>query len=295
YRFDFTKGFTNQPGDGWAYDESRIRILQRMTDEIRKRKADAIVIFEHLTDNSEEKALAEHGIWLWGNLNYSMNEATMGYGNELSNGSPKGDLSWASYKQRGWTAPRLVSYMESHDEERIMFKNTAYGKTVTGYDAKDLATALKRTEAAAVMLLSIPGPKMIWQLGELGYDFPLEGNGADRLAKKPIRWGYYEEPNRRALYDVYAKMIALRKSNPVFSTSDYATDLAGNFKYVALRSPEAAAVAMANFDVAALSKAVSFGEAGIWREHFSGEELTVASATENVTLAPGEYRLYFKK
>ncbi|MDR2058243.1 MAG: alpha-amylase, partial [Dysgonamonadaceae bacterium] len=61
YRFDFTKGFTNTPGDGQAYDASRINILQRMTDEIRKRKSDAIVIFEHLADNSEEKVLAEHG------------------------------------------------------------------------------------------------------------------------------------------------------------------------------------------------------------------------------------------
>ncbi|MDR3366751.1 MAG: alpha-amylase, partial [Prevotellaceae bacterium] len=195
YRFDFTKGFTNKSGDGWAYDESRIRILQRMADEIRKRKEDAIIIFEHLADNSEEKALAEHGILLWGNLNRNMNEATMGYGNAPNGNTLKGDLSWASYKQRGWTKPNLVAYMESHDEERIMFKNTAYGKKdTTGYDVRNLATALKRTEAAAVIFFSLPGPKMIWQFGELGYDYPLEEKGADRLEKKPIRWNYYEEP-----------------------------------------------------------------------------------------------------
>ncbi|MDR1120165.1 MAG: alpha-amylase, partial [Dysgonamonadaceae bacterium] len=194
YRFDFTKGFTNTSGDGWAYDASRIRILKRMTDEIRKRKKDTVIIFEHLADNREETELAEYGIMLWGNMNYNMNEATMGYGNESNGGSLKGDLSGASYKERTWTVPNLVAYMESHDEERIMFKNTAYGKvdTQTGYDVTDLSTALKRTEAAAVMLLSVPGPKMIWQFGELGYDFPLEGNGADRLGKKPIRWNYYD-------------------------------------------------------------------------------------------------------
>jgi 1,4-alpha-glucan branching enzyme len=293
YRFDFTKGFTNKPGDGYAYDQSRIDILTRMANAIWKHKQDAIVIFEHLTDNREEKALAEHGILLWGNLNYSMNEATMGWGAELDNGAPKGDISSASYRHRGWTAPNLVAYMESHDEERIMFKNTAYGNAAGEYNVKDLATALKRTEAAAVMLMSIPGPKMIWQFGELGYDFPLEGNGADRLTKKPIRWDYLDDPNRKALRDVYAEMIALRTADPVFSTPDYTTDLTGNFKYVALTSAEKAAVAIANFDVVPATKPVSFGQTGTWREHFSKTEITVTSPTENIQLTPGEYRLYF--
>ena len=295
YRFDFTKGFTNKAGDGQAYDQSRINILTRMANEIWKRKKDAIIIFEHLADNSEEKALAEHGILLWGNLSYSMNEATMGWGGELSNGSPKGDISLASYRQRGWTAPNLVAYMESHDEERIMFKNTAYGKASGEYDVKNPTTALQRTQAAAVILLAIPGAKMIWQFGELGYDFPLEGNGADRLAKKPIRWSYYDDPNRKALHDVYAEMIALRTGSPIFSSHDYTASLTGNFKYIALKSDDQAAVAMANFDVVPATAQVYFGQPGAWREHFSNTEITTAAATETIQLAPGEYRLYLKK
>jgi hypothetical protein len=185
--------------------------------------------------------------------------------------------------------------MESHDEERIMFKNTAYGKSSGGYDAKDIATALKRTEAAAVLFLSIPGPKMIWQFGELGYDFPLEGNGADRLGKKPVRWDYYDDPRRKALHDVYAQMIALRKNDPLFSTSDYTADLTHNFKYMVLKSPDKTAVVMANFDVVPVAKNVNFGAAGNWKEHFTNAEITTAAETETVTLAAGEYRLYFKK
>jgi hypothetical protein len=265
-----------------------------MTDEIRKRKQDAIVIFEHLADNSEEKVLADYGILLWGNINYNMNEATMGWGNESNNGSLKGDLSWASYKQRGWTSPNLVAYMESHDEERIMFKNNAYGNAVaeTGYDVKNLATGLKRTEAAAVMLLSIPGPKMIWQFGELGYDFELNN---DRLGKKPIRWDYYEDPDRKALYYVFAKMIALRKENSVFSTTDYSIDLTSNFKYIVLKSSNETVVAMANFDVVPVTKSVNFSQAGNWKEYFTNAEIATDAATENITLQPGEYRLYFSK
>ena len=47
FRFDFTKGFTNTPGDGMAYDPSRIAILERMADQIWKVKPDAYVILEH--------------------------------------------------------------------------------------------------------------------------------------------------------------------------------------------------------------------------------------------------------
>jgi 1,4-alpha-glucan branching enzyme len=288
YRFDFTKGFTNKSGDGQAYDKSRIDILKRMTGEIRKRKQNAIVIFEHLADNSEEKELSDYDILLWGNMNYGMNEATMGW-------VQNSDISWASYKQRGWTKANLVAYMESHDEERIMFKNESYGKTTNNYDVKDLATGLKRTEAAAVILFSLPGPKMIWQFGELGYDFPLEGNGADRLGKKPIRWDYYDEPDRKALHDVFAEMIDLHKNNPTFSTSDYTTDLTGSFKYIVLKTAAETVVAMANFDVEPVNKTVSFGKSGNWKEHFTGNTISTSSASESVTLNAGEYRLYFSQ
>jgi len=101
FRFDFTKGFTNTTGDGWAYDQSRIDILKRMADEIWKRNDDALVILEHLTDNSEEKVLANYGMMLWGNLNYNYAETAMGY-NE--------NLSWGIYSNRSWDEANLVSW-----------------------------------------------------------------------------------------------------------------------------------------------------------------------------------------
>ncbi|MDR0799594.1 MAG: alpha-amylase [Dysgonamonadaceae bacterium] len=288
YRFDFTKGFTNKPGDGWAYDESRIKILKRMADEIWKRKRDALVILEHLTDNSEEKVLDNYGMLLWGNINGNTNEATMGW-----NESNKSDLSGASYKQRAWEKPNLVAYMESHDEERLMFKNLKYGNSNGSYNVKDLPTALQRNAAAAVVFFSIPGPKMIWQFGELGYDVSIDENG--RVGKKPIRWEYYDQPDRRALYDVSSKIINLRTTRPVFSTTDFSISLAPNFKYVVLKSAQETVVAMANFDVKEVSKDVNFEKTGNWQEYFTNSTLTTTANTENITLQPGEFRLYFSK
>lgn len=296
FRFDFTKGFTNNPGDGWNYDQQRIDILKRMADQIWKRKKDALIILEHLTDNSEEKALAEYGMLLWGNLNYRMNEATMGWIQKNTDGSWNSDISWGAYKERGWALPNLVAYMESHDEERLMYKNNRYGKEENGYDVKDLSTGLQRTAGAAVLFFSLPGPKMMWQFGELGYDYFLGSTAEEgRLEKKPVRWDYYDEPGRKALHDVFATMITLKKENAVFDTGNFTYELKEPFKYVALVSSDKNVVAMANFDVVDVAKEVNFGRTGTWTDYFTGQKLTTSSPTGKIILAPGEYRLYFSE
>ena len=296
FRFDFTKGFTNTPGDGQQYDPARITILKRITVEIRKRKNNAIIIFEHLADNSEERELSDYGILLWGNMNYNTNEATMGWGDESGGGSLKGDLSRASYKNRGWNRPNLIAYMESHDEERIMYKNEVYGKSIAGYNVKDLAVGIQRTKAAAVILLSLPGAKMIWQFGELGYDYKLGSSMEEgRLERKPIRWDYYDVAERKSLYDLFSQMLRLRRDTDYFSTENYSADLLNNFKYVTLISASKSAVSMANFDVTVLSKSVNFGKSSTWKEYFTGTEITTDSENKTITLLPGEFRLYIEK
>ena len=168
FRFDFTKGFTNTPGDGSAYDQSRIDILTRMYDSIKAFNPNAYVILEHFTDNTEEKVLANHGMMIWGNSNYNYNEATMGY-----HDSGKSNFSWISYKNRGWNEPNVMGYMESHDEERLMYKNLTYGNSSGAYQIKQLPTALKRMELAGVFFFTIPGPKMVYEFGERGFDYSI--------------------------------------------------------------------------------------------------------------------------
>ncbi|MFV0331132.1 MAG: alpha-amylase family glycosyl hydrolase, partial [Dysgonomonas sp.] len=301
FRFDFTKGFTNKAGNGWSYDASRINILKRIADEIWERKSDAIVILEHLTDNSEEKVLSDYGLYLWGNMNGNFNQATMGWENN--------NINDASYINRGWTKPNLVAYMESHDEERIMFKNRQWGNSNNPpYDVKDLNTGLKRTEAAAVLLMAIPGSKMIWQFGEMGYDFSINSrsdghwedtdtyrNGTYRLVSKPIRWDYLDVSSRKSLHDVYAKMIKLRNQNPIFSTNDYSIKEDDLYKQILLKSSTGNICAVANLNVTATAKSVTFGKTGEWEDYFTGEILTLTTTNQIIELQPGEYRLYISK
>lgn len=292
FRFDFTKGFTNTVygPSSWAseYDASRISILKRMVTEIRKRKNDAIIIFEHLSDNAEEKELADLGILMWGNHNHNFSEAVMGY-----HDGGKSNFSWASYKQRGWQQPNIVGYMESHDEERIMYKALTFGSAITGYSVKDVYNSLKRSETAAVFLLSIPGPKMIWQFGELGYDISINEGG--RLGKKPPKWEYVNNADRAQLFNIYSHMIKLKKSEDVFSTNDFTLNVAGSVKSIALNHQGNHVRLVGNFDVVIKSVSPGFSKTGWWYNHFDGDSIMVTNLSQQVTIAPGKFNFYTTK
>lgn len=295
FRFDFTKGFTNtQTADeGSAYDASRIAILKRMADEIWQVNDEAYVILEHFAHNSEETELAEYGMLLWGNMNYNYNEATMGY-------IPNSNLEGASYRSRGWDSPHLVSYMESHDEERLMYRNIRWGNSNRDYDTKQKGTALRRMELASTFYFTIPGPKMIWQFGELGYDYSInhcpDGSVSEecRTGRKPVRWDYYEDWSRKRLFDIYSILIDLKKSHPVFGTDDFSTSLAGEMKKIHLNHPDNQVTVLGNFGVTSGDITPDFQTTGTWYEFFTRESLDVTDVSAVINMQPGEYRLYSK-
>lgn len=293
YRFDLSKGFTqrNNPGNvaAWsAYDQSRINILKRMYDRMRQVSSDCYMILEHFADNNEEKELSSHGFMLWGNINHDFSEATMGY---------PADLSWASYAQRGWQSPNVVAYAESHDEERLMFKNLMYGAASGTYQVKDTATALARCEAAAVLLATLPGPHMIWQFGELGYGYSINHcpNGtideSCRVANKPIRWDYTGQPARRRLYDVHAAINHLKTSRQVFRTRDFSYSLDQPVKTITLRDSSMNVVFVANFGTTDLRKVLFLPHAGMWYNYFSGDSVLFGDH-DTLQIDAGNYALF---
>ena len=284
FRFDFTKGFTNTAGDGGSYDASRINILKRLADRIWTVNPKAYVILEHFAPNNEEKILAEHGMLLWGNLNYQYNEAVMGF---------TSDLSWGVYKARDWVVPNLLTYMESHDEERLMYKAINFGSSGSNYNIKDINTALRRIELAALFFLTIPGPKMIWQFGELGYDISIDHNG--RTGEKPILWIYYTITERYRLYTFFKVLNNLRKTEEVFGTTDFNFSLAGKQKSIQLNSTSQKINILGNFDVADASILPAFQQTGKWYEYFTDDSIIVSGVNDPVNLHPGEYRLYTTK
>lgn len=279
FRFDFTKGFSNNSNN---YDNDRINLLKRMADTIWSKHPNAYVILEHWADNNEEKILANYGMMLWGNVTHGYQESAMGY-------PSNSNLSWGVYKYRLWNEPHLISYMESHDEERIMYKNITYGNTTGQQNAKNLLNGLKRTEGLAALMLTTPGPKMIWQFGELGYDISIDY--ICRTCNKPILWNYFTENSRKRLYDVYKASIELRKSHPVFTGDDFTYSLNGAVKSLKLNDPSMNAVVIVNIDVNPQDKTIDFQHNGWWYEYFSGDSIQI-NGTSIISLDPGDYKVF---
>ena len=314
YRFDLSKGFTqtsnpDNVGAWGAYDGSRIAILKRMADKIWAHTPDAYVILEHFAQSQEEKELTEYkadqgkGMMVWGNLNYAYRQNAAGF----TDGS---DVSSIYHKNRGWGYPHIVGYMESHDEERMMYTNLKSGNSSGSYSVKNKNTALNRVQGAFVYFLTIPGPKMLWQFEELGYDYSINhctnGSVSDacRLDPKPVKWTYKDESARQRVFDVVSDLNRLRKTYPVFSTGD-ATLFSGtaSVKQLVLKSVpytttpvsanEMNVVVVVNFDVVEKTQNVSFPHTGTWFSYYGyGSSLTVTGNSVSMTLQPGEYKMF---
>ncbi len=298
FRFDLSKGFTQNNTLGnfgaWnALDNSRINILNDYYNYIQTTEPGAYVVLEHLSDNPEETILANNGMLLWGNLTHQYQQASMGY-------STDSNLNWGSYTNRGWSSPKLVTYAESHDEERLMYKNINFGNSNGGYDIHNLETALDRQELAHTFLIPIPGPKMIWQFGELGYDYSInyctnDGtiNADCRTYAKPVLWNYRDVIERYKVYQVVSALNNLKKNEALFSTTNFDVDLAGMGKRIHLNSTPLNATIVGNFNVTGISMVPGFQHTGTWYDYFTGTLVTVDDLTTSFNFNPGEYHLYF--
>lgn len=295
FRFDLTKGFTQKNTLGntnaWGQlDESRVTILTDYAGTIWKHNPDAVVIFEHLSDRPEEKRLAEfgqeygNGIKLWNNQNHAFCEGAMGWQSSC-------DFSglWT-----GQSMPfgSLVGYMESHDEERMGYKQTQWGN---GEAKTDLSMRMKRLEQNAAFFLLVPGPKMIWQFGELGFETSI--NDPDRVAMKLPHWEYLDVPERKGLYDAYAELITFRRTYPEFFDDDATFTQrvsSANWKDRQISCIDAegrAFTVVGNFDVAAAESTFNLPVEGAWRE-YGAEDATVTNGSSiTLNLSPAEYRI----
>jgi 1,4-alpha-glucan branching enzyme len=310
YRFDLSKGFTqtvSNESTAGNYDASRIAILKRMADKIWSHTPNAYVILEHFAAESEEKELAEYkanegkGMMLWGKMTDQYNQNTMGYNSNT-------DIARIYHGTRGWSTAHLVGYMESHDEERLMYKNLQFGNVAGNYSAKLLSNALKRMEAANTLFYTIPGPKMLWQFGELGFDYSINRcddgtlSGDCRLSIKPTVWEYMDDYERYRLFAQAADLIRLKKGISAFQdgTAIFSSDnlvkqvIVKNKEYTTtpVDSTQMSAVMVANFELQSKSVVVNFPHPGTWYEYYTGESLNVTGNSATITLSAGAYRMF---
>lgn len=294
FRVDMSKGFTQNNTIGniaaWnAYDQSRVNILNEYGNYVWSITPGAFMILEHFSDNSEETALSGQGFLFWGDMNSSYSDAAMGYSS---------NLDWGLASNRGWWAKGLVTYMESHDEERLTTRSINFGNSSGGYNVRDTATALRRNGMAAALLFATPGPKMLWQFGELGYDFSINtcGDGSINsnchLENKPIRWDYPAQSSRRDLFRVYADMIHLHTTEAAFRNDPLEYSMNGLVKTIRLANSFRNFAVIANTDVAPQSRNLYLPFLGTWYSLLDQDSITTNSNNYWITLQPGEFKVF---
>lgn len=317
-RWDLTKGFTQEcsPSDENCtndYHSDRVQILKQYADYQWSIDPKSYVIFEHLGNNGsaqEETEWANYridegkGIMLWGKATNNFNQNTMGY-------SSDSNFNWLNHTVKGFNKKHLVGYAESHDEERIMYKNLQWGASNNSYSVKDLNTSLERQKALGAVLFTIPGPKMLWQFGELGYEYSINYcndetiNDGCRTDPKPIQSeiGYTKDINRKSVYEIWSKIIELRLNNKVFDTDTYTISSGDlkpriHIKNDNLKDSELKdVIVIANFETTTQNIAPLFPYLGSWYNLLDETVINPTSTNSSyvISLNPGEFRILGNK
>jgi hypothetical protein len=315
YRWDLAKGFTQtntcdatgnncNVGAWGAYDAGRVATWEAIYNQMQTASPGSYCILEMFADNSEQQVEANYGMMLWGeDLNTTYNQATMGY-NTPSPGGATWDLTGSIYTSLGgWNNPGLVVYQESHDDERLMYNNEQYGNSSGSYSIKDTATGLARDAMSTAFWALAPGPKMLTEFGELGFDYSVnwcsngtvDPSGGCRLTPKPVRWDYLQDTSRKKLHDVYAALLKLRGNYPGLATGPTTYSLTGNVKYLQVQADTLSVMVVGNFDVVTATGSIPFASAGTWYDYLSGQTIQATGNAQSVSLAPGEYHVYTNK
>lgn len=292
FRFDLTKGFTQKPSNesnAGNYDATRIAILKEYNNLIKSVKPDALVILEHFCDDNEETELANEGMMVWRNMNWAYCQSAMGYAHESS-------FNGAYYHTSTRPANSLVSYMESHDEERAAYKQIRWG---VGILQTELAARIKQLSTNAAFFFTVPGPKMLWQFGEMGYDISIEHNG--RTGRKPVHWEFLDNVYRKQLHDNYAKLIGLRFAHPELFTATATLDWkidetdwnGGRFLTLSSFGNSKRIVAVGNFTNNAINAQTTFPDTGVWYNYLNpSETLNVSFTTMEINVPANDFKIF---
>jgi 1,4-alpha-glucan branching enzyme len=317
FRWDLTKGFTNQCTSGDetctnGYRSDRVAKLKEYSDLQWSYDPNFLVIFEHLGTGgsaSEELEWADYlrsgdtkGIMQWRKM-------TDPYANLL-----KGNYADLSAVTEGVgsanTKYRFVGYAKSHDEERVVYK----ALNETGQTQGNLFKVHQRLSAMGAVHLLVPGPKMIWHFGDLGWDrsFRTCNNGTVsfsapdcKLDTKPQpQWveNWLTDANRSAVYNNWSKMIDLKKTEDVFENGNFAwnfsqtgsprldvwtsTTQTATLSYVFVRT---------NFSDNTFNTNAGFPFTGTWYNLMDNSTINVTDTNMNIAIETGGYRVFGNK
>lgn len=284
FRFDFTKGFTQKTSiddaSVSAYDATRVSYLKEYYATVKAAKPNAVMICEHFCP-SEETELAGDGLFFWRNMNNAFCQSGMGW---------QDDSAFTGLYEKIF---HWVGYAESHDEERVAYKQKTWGN----YGLKtSLDERIAMSQNNAAFLLMTPGPKLIWQFGELGYDYSIDYNG--RTGKKPVKWDYYDDSTYKKLYTTYSNLLKLRNANDDLFETSVTCNMHASLndwnqgRWMSVYDSAKGIVVVGNFMNLETEISVTFPTTGTWYSYPDGVELTVVQPTQLITLDKESSKIY---
>ena len=297
FRFDLVKGLGDNDsyanaGDAAtnAFNQSRIdnmRLIQLAMDEVNP---DAYFINENLAGAEEENAMAAFGQLNWSNINEEGCQFAMGY---------QSDSGLEGFYAPNWgrTWGSTVSYLESHDEQRLAYKQKQFGVTAV----KSTKTAMQRLGSAAAQMLMSPGAHMIWQFSEMGNEQNTKNaDGGNNTDPKTVNWSMLDNPYRGGLAHCYAELAAIRNGNPQLFSQDAsfsAADKASNWANGRTLTSTAGTEAVYTFVNPNTDKAITFSHSFPLRDNAEyqilsqtyGQESSFDAAAGKVTVPANSY------
>ncbi len=309
FRWDLTKGFTNECTSGDesctnGYHADRVAKMKAYADKQWEFDPSSYVIFEHLGTGgsaSEETEWMNYnrsgdvgGIMQWRKMTDPYSDLLKGNSANLSGVSDSSD--------------RAIGFAESHDEERIGYK--AFNEV--GQTQGNLAKIHQRLPAIGAVHLLVPGPKMIWHFGELGWEKSLWtcGNGTVsynspdcKLDTKPQpQWvgaGWQANVARQKIYTDWARMIDLKKSEPVFENGSFGWNFSSTghprldvFTSTSPSSSLSYVVVFTNFTDNSYIFTSDFPYTGSWTNLMDNSVTNVGATNMMLTIEPGGFRVF---
>lgn len=304
FRWDLTQGFTNSctANDAACTGSNlpdRMAKLKWYADKQWDIDPNFYVIFEHWAfgeiptyTNYRLSETPSKGIICWSRGDY---EST-----DLVKGNLTGLSAWVDA-----ATGRRQGNMESHDEERVVYRAV----NESGQTSGNLDKVLARMPALGSIFFLAPGPKMIWNFAELGWNLSINTcpngtiNSNCRIDTKPQpQWAqnWLGNAARKNIYDNWAKLIELRSKADVFENGQFAFNLTttGRPRLDVWTSTQPAAglsyvMVHANFSNNPMTFQAFFPYTGTWYNLMDNTPITVTTTSMDITLpADGGFVVY---
>ncbi|TDP58674.1 alpha-amylase family glycosyl hydrolase [Flavobacterium dankookense] len=312
YRWDLTKGFTNQcppnvsggqePCTNGYRSDRKSKMEWYATNQWAADPL-SLVIFEHLGTGGSAQEEVE-----WANYNRTGNQGGIMQWRKMTD--PYANLLKGNATNlAAVTDPsdRMIGYAESHDEERVVYK----ALNEAGQTQGNLSKVLQRLPAMGSVLFLVPGPKMMWHFGELGWDKSLwtcsNGNVSFsnpdcKLDTKPQpQWSenWLENEARANVYNQWARQIDLRINEDVFENGQFAWNFSQTgrprldvWTNTAQTSSLSYVFVLTNFSDNTYNAPGGFPFTGNWVNLMDNSVVNVSSQNQSVSIEPGGYRVF---